>query len=193
MAEINLVPIEYRERKERWKKVFSKTTFFMLFLIILSIGVYLGSIIYGKKLNANLDSIKKEIVSLENKRDPEQEKTIIDLDTKMSILKEIFQKHTYWSLVFKKIEESMMPEVYFSDGKVSFEGDKVHLQFSANTLSYTSLAKQMVVFQEDPLTQKIEVSNISLSEEGGINFNLSVVFPAKILLANSESKEVKTQ
>jgi len=199
MAEINLVPIEYREKKERWKKVFSKTTFFMLFLVILSIAVYVGSIFYNKRLNANLELVKQEIVALENKREPEKEKDIIDLDTRMSILKEVFEKHTYWSNVFKKIEGLVMHDVYFSDGKLTLEPDKVSFQASAVTSTYTSLAKQMLAFQNaklsenEPLAQKIEVSNISLSEEGGIKFVLSVSFPLKILLTNSETKAVKTQ
>jgi len=188
MAEINLVPIEYRERRERWKKVFSKTTFLVLFLVILSLLLYGGTIIYNKKLNTNLELIKQEISLLATKRAPDEEEAIIDLDAKISVLKKVFQVHTYWSEVFKKIEALTMQDVYFSDAKLILEKDGISLQFSASTDTYTSLAKQMLSFQEEPTTQKLEISNMALSEEGGIKFSLSSVFPLKILLLNSENK-----
>lgn len=193
MAEINLVPIEYRERKEKWKKVFSKTTFAILFLVVLSLLFYGAAIIYNKKLNNNLESINQEIFILASKRMPDQEEAIIDLDARISLLKEVFQMHTYWSEVFKKIETLTMPDVYFPDAKLTLEPDKISLQFSASTNTYTSLAKQMLSFQEEPIVQKVEISNIALSEEGGIKFSLSAVFPLKTLLLNSENKENKTK
>lgn len=193
MAEINLVPIEYRERRERWKKVFSKTTFLVLFLVILSLLLCGGTIIYKKQLNTNLESIKQEISLLVTKRTPNTEKAIIDLDAKISTLKEVFQVHTYWSEVFKKIEALTMQDVYFSDANFTLEKDKISLQFSASTDTYTSLARQMLNFQEEPLMQKVEISGIALSEEGGIKFNLSSVFPLKILLLNGKNENTTTK
>lgn len=188
MAEINLVPIEYRERKERWKKVFSKTTFIVLFLVILSLLFYGGLLIYKKRLDTNVESIKKEISLLSNKRAPSEEKAIIDLDAKLGLLKDVFQIHTYWSEIFKKIEDLTMSDVYFSDAKITMEQDKISIQLSALTKTYTSLARQMLIFQEEPLTQKVEISSITLSEEGGIKFSLSSAFPLSILLINGEKK-----
>jgi hypothetical protein len=193
MAEINLVPIEYRERRERWKKVFSKTTFLILFLVILSLLLYGGTIIYKKKLSTNLESIKQEISLLATKRMPDTEEAIIDLDAKISILKEAFQAHTYWSEVFKKIEALTMQDVYFSDAKFTLEEDKISFQSSAFTDTYTSLAKQMLRFQEEPLTQKVEISGIALSEEGGIEFDLLSVFPSEVLLLNGKNENTATK
>jgi hypothetical protein len=193
MAEINLVPIEYRERRERWKKVFSKTTFLVLFLVILSLLLYGGTIIYKKKLNTNLESIKQEISLLATKRIPDTEKAIIDLDIKISLLKEAFQTHTYWSEVLKKIEALTMQNVYFSDANFNLEQDKISVQLSASTDTYTSLARQMLGLQEEPTTQKVEISSITLSEEGGIKFELSLAFPLKTLLINSETKNTTTK
>jgi hypothetical protein len=188
MAEINLVPIEYRERRDRWKKVFSKTTFLVLFFVILSLAVYAGTIVYEKKMNTSLESVNQEIANLANKRVPDNETAIIDLDAKIALLKEVFQIHTYWSEVFKKIENLTMPDVYFSDAKFNLEQDRISVQLSASTDTYTSLAKQMLSFQKEPLTQKVEISSINLSEEGGIKFSLSVAFPLKILMVNGENK-----
>lgn len=189
MAEINLVPIEYRERKDRWKKVFSKTTFIILFLVILNLLLHGGLLIYKKRLNTDLGIIKQEISILSNKRTPSEEEAIINLDTKLGLLKEVFQIHTYWSEIFKKIEDLTMPDVYFSDAKLTLEQNKIFMQLSVLTKTYTSLAKQMLVFQNGPLTQKVEISGITLSEKGEIKFSLSSAFPLSTLLINGEKNK----
>lgn len=189
MAEINLVPIEYREKRDRWKKVFSKTTFLVLFFVVLTGLVYGGTIIYNNKMKTNLEYVNQEIVNLTNKRIPDNEEKIIDLDAKIALLKEVFQNHTYWSEIFKKIEGLTMSDVYFSDAKFVLEKDGISFQLSALTDTYTSLAKQMLSLQKDPLAEKVEISGIALSEEGGIEFNLSAVFPLKILMVNGENKD----
>jgi len=187
MAEINLVPIEYRQRKERWKKVFSKTTFIILFFLVLSLLVYGGLLLYVKKLTTNLETIKKEISLLADKRTPEEENAIVAFDTRLDILKDVFKSHTYWSKIFAAFEELTIPEAFFSEAKFSLAGGEVAVTLGARTKTYTTLAQQMLVFQNDPRVSKVLVSDINLSEEGGIDFSLSLIFPAKILLVNSDT------
>ena len=40
----------------------------------------------------------------------------------------------------------------------------------------------MLVFQEDPLVEKIRLSEISLNKEGGADFDLEINFSKEILL-----------
>jgi len=187
MAEINLVPIEYRQRKERWKKVFSKTTFIVLFFLVLSLLVYGGLLIYAKRLTANLETIKTEISLLAEKRVPEEEKAVVDFDTRLSVLKDVFKNHTYWSNFFTALEKMTIPEAYFSDAKFTLASKDLTVTLTATTKTYTTLAQQMTVFQDDPRVSKVLVSGISLSEEGGINFTLTLTLPVKILLNSAET------
>lgn len=188
MAEINLVPIEYREKKDKWKKVFSKTTFLVLFLVIITLLVYGGVIIYKKNLNKGLEEIQQQIVELSNKRAPDEEGKIIDLDAKIAVLKEVFQVHTYWSKVLEKIEDLTAQDVYFLDAKFVLESNRISIQISALTDTYTSLARQMLGLQEEPMIQEVEISNLSLSEDGEIKFGISLAMPLKVLLINGDNK-----
>lgn len=182
MVEVNLIPKEYKKRKERLATIFSKTGGVVLVLLILSLLLYGGLLLYQNKLNKNLDSIKKEIEILEQKIDWDKGQAIIDLDKKLGILKDLFEDHLYWSKLFSKIEELTLPEAYFSEAKLIFSGDKVNVGLFGNTLTYTALARQMKSFQEESLVEKVKVSNISLSSEGGIKFDLEVIFSKDILL-----------
>jgi len=182
VVDINLIPREYREKKEGLRAIFSKITLAILALLILGLLFYGGLLLYKKNLNKNLDNIVKEKKILDSKRDPETEKSMIDLDKKISALKTLFENHVYWSSLFKKIEELTIPEVYFSQAKVNLSDTGPELGVEGNTSTYTNLARQILSFQEDSLVEEVKVSGISLGEESGIKFNLSVNFSKDILL-----------
>lgn len=182
MVDINLIPREYKEKRERFKVIFSKAGGIALILLILSLLFYGGLLFYQGKLQENLNNIKEEINLLNQKRDPETEKAIINLDKNLEILKELFEGHFYWSEVFTRIESLTVPEVYLSKAKLAFLPDEVSIIFSGNALTYTNIARQIVSFQEDPLVVGVKVGNISLGAEGGVTFDLSVIFSKDVLL-----------
>jgi len=191
MAEINLVPTEYRERKERWKKVFSKTTFIALFFLILSLLAYGGLLMYSKNLSASLDAIKNEASELEAKRMTDKEDAIATFDTRLEILKDVFANHTYWTNFFSKLEALTTPDSYFSDAKFTLADSMITATLKSKTKTYTTLAQQMLAFQNDLSIDKVVLSDITLSEEGGLDFSMILDFPVKIILPNLESASNK--
>lgn len=186
MVDVDLIPKEYKRKREEISTIFSKLGGVVLILFILSLLLYGGLLLYQNRVNKNIDTIKEEISILEQEinqtADKETKEGIIALDENLDILKLLFENHLYWSKLFSKIEKLTVPEAYFSEAKISFLEDKVNLIFSGNVLSYTILAKQMISFQEESSVENVKVSGISLSNEGGINFDLEIIFSKDILL-----------
>lgn len=184
MADINLIPKEYKGRRQKISAIFSKTGGVILVLLILSLILYGGLFLYEGNLRKDLDRIKQEITLLDQKRDPDIEQAIVDLDKKLGVLEELFKNHFYWSKLFNKIEELTAPQIYFSKANSDFsdEEEQVRINLSVNALNYITVARQMLVFQEDPLVEKIRLSEISLDREGGVDFDLEINFSKEILL-----------
>ena len=182
MVDVNLLPTEYKRRKEGLKAIFSKTGGITIVLLILSLLLYGGLLFYKSNLNENLENIKTETVVLDQRRDPEMEEVIIALDKKLAVLKDLFEEHLYWSKLFDKIEQLVVPQVSFSQATVNFLEEKIDTTFSGNASGYTNLARQILSFQEESTVEKVGVSGISLSTERGIDFELSVIFSEDILL-----------
>jgi len=161
----------------------------VFFLLILSLLAYGGLLLYGRKLSVNLETIKKEISLLDEKRVPENEDAIVAFDTKLTILKDVFNNHTYWSNFFAKFEDLTIPEAFFPDAKFSLGAEGVTVTLKAATKTYTNLAQQMLAFQQDPSVNQVDITDISLNEEGGIEFGLTLIFPAKVLLTNNVTEK----
>lgn len=182
MVDINLIPREYKLKREKFSGIVSRTVGAVFALFILSLLAYGGLLLYQNKLNTDLESINNAIKNLEIKRDFETEEIMVDLDKKLKVLKDMFEEHLYWSKIVAKTEDLIIPEVYFSGAHLSLTEDKINFGFTGNALTYTILARQMISFQEEPNVENVSVSDIGLSAEGGIDFNLEVIFSKDILL-----------
>jgi len=162
--------------------IFSKTGGIILILLILGLLLYGGLLFYSQKLNKTLNDVKQSITDLDSKRSPQLEDTIIKTDKKLVLIEGLFKKHFYWSQIFGKIEELTVPQVYFSETKMSFADEKLNIIFAGSSPTYTALAQQMASFKGEPLVEEVEVSNIALSEQKGIKFDLSIIFSQNALL-----------
>lgn len=182
MNEINLVPKEYRKKTLKFSGIFSKIGGIFLILLILSLLLFGGLFIYKKSLNKELSDFKKEILILDQKRNPELEEKIVNLDKKLEILESIFNNHLYWSELFTRIENLVLKKAYFSKVRIGFLETDLAINLSGNALTYTILAQQMLSFQEDSSVKSVQVSDISLGSEGGIDFNLQIIFSKNILI-----------
>lgn len=168
--------------------IFSKTGSIVLILLVLSLLVYGGLLFYQKGIQKNLDNINQEIKNLESKRSSDLENSIYNADKKLVLVENIFKGHVYWSKFLTKIEELVVPQVYFSDSKFSVVDGQVDVTLSGNSKTYTGLARQMVAFSEDSLVEKINLTKTELSIDGGIDFGFSILFSKKILINDLKAK-----
>lgn len=182
MSEVDLIPKEYKKKKDKLLVFFPKIGGIILVLLILSLLFYGGLLLYENSLNKSLDKINEEIRIIDRERDLETEEKLINLDRKLGVLQDLFKNHVYWSKFFSKIEELTIPQAYFPQVSFVISGGSIKVNLSGNTLSYTTLAKQMVSFQEESSVEGVSVSGIALSNEGGVNFKLKVNFSKNVLL-----------
>lgn len=183
MPDVSLIPKDYKQEKLGFKTIFSKIGILAVALIMLSLLVYGGLFFYNKSLNNQLGEFHAQIEEIDKQGDDEFEKEVKFLDSALKSLKTILKNHLYWSSVFSKIEELVVPQVSFSSFKgILKEDDSINLILNGITSGYTYLAKQMVSFNQEELVSGVEVSGISIGTEGGIEFSLDINFLKDILL-----------
>jgi len=181
--DVGLIPKGYGKEKVGFKTIFSKIGILLIGLLVLSLIVYGGLFYYNKSLTEKLSELRTQAEEINRQRDTEFEEKVISLEAVLNSLKKILKNHVYWSNVFSKFESLTLPQVRFSNFSANLKDDgSIGLTISGNTSGYTYLAKQMVSFSQDELVSNIELSEINLGTEGGIEFGLSVNFLGDILL-----------
>lgn len=181
--DVGLIPKSYGKEKVGFKTIFSKIGILFIGLLVISLATYGGLFYYNKSLSNNLLELQLQTEEINKQRDTEFEKKVISLEATLRNLKTILKNHLYWSQIFSKFEELVIPQAGFSSLNVSLKDDGfVNLVLVGSTSGYTYLAKQMVSFSQYELVSDIEISGIRLGTEGGVEFGLNVNFLEDILL-----------
>lgn len=183
MPEISLIPRDHKKEKVGLESILSKAGILVIILIILSLLIYGGLFFHNRSLDNQLYELQAQVNEIDGQRDKKFEKEVISLERALKTLKTILRNHFFWSNLFSKLGNLAVPQVSLSDFKGSIEKDgSISLLLNGKSSGYTYLAKQMVSLNQEDLISEINLSEINLGTEGGIEFGLTTKFSRDILL-----------
>ena len=177
---INLIPEEFLAKKQLSTK--QQLVIFLL-VVVFSSGIIYGSSLtisyYQGKIDESIAAkqqeaiaITKEIKNLEGKKQQN-----INFQDKLLSLKDILNKHIYWTKFFGLLEKYTIDNVYFTGFSADNSG-QVTLPAAAD--SYETAVKQIVALrQASDFVKDVAVDSIQLSSQKdrgivGVTFNLKV-------------------
>ena len=186
MANINLLPVEYRDKE----KINLKRVLIILFTVILAFGsVYLYfslelQIDYKehqlKIIKTELATIEKIIEELKNL---EKDKKMIE--GRVTAIQGLIDNQSHLSRILGEFSAAILDEVWIDN---LFLRDNQTFIFTASTLNNYLVAKYMVALKNDDVFDNIELSYVKKSkieeenkEVDIVNFELSGIFiPKKV-------------
>lgn len=127
-------------------------------------------------LAAELETAKQRFGQLEQKN-----RQTADWQKQLASIDQLFKGHVYWTKVFKTLEETTLPQVYYKNVQATADGI---ISLTASADSYLSVARQYLVFQSrTDLVNAVEISSISGNpEEGGVNFDIILALKPELFL-----------
>jgi len=184
MANINLLPVEYKEKE---KFSIRRILIFLFFIILIFGSAYLYfslelQIDYKeqelKTMKSELASIEKVIQEVKNL---ENDKKMIE--GRINIIQGLIDNQSHLSRILGEYSASLLDEVWVDN--LSLSANQT-FNFSANTFNNYLIAKYMVTLKDDPTFDNIDLGYVRKSkvkeEETEIeivNFSLSGIFIPK--------------
>ncbi len=150
-----------------------------ILLIVIVLLSYFGLIWYKGIVQDEIDDIKSQQTVLESNRDKKSESEILLLNEQLDIAEKLLKKHVVWSEAVKKLQQSIQPKVQLSSLQADFLTAKYN--FEAIASDYTTVAKQIASLYKDTAIINIDVSNLTQSDDGTIDFSMTITFDPKIL------------
>lgn len=186
---IKLIPKEYIGQRPTifggFQLPIFRKSFINLFLglaigcLCLSLLSYLILTLSNHSLERKRAFLEREVKNLEATRDLDLESQVVELQKRIKIFRQFLEAHIYPSKLFTLLEELTIPQVQFTSFNADLE--KGQLNLAGQTVSYSFLAKQLTVLEQDERIKKVEISNIALQSEKGVGFNLLLEFDRQIL------------
>jgi len=162
-----IIPKKEVERKPWLDWVF----YFSLSLLIIFVLSYFVLEYSLKKAEGELKDLENKI-SEQNEKNKKPKEELLGKQKKIDDFSIVLKEHKLTSQVFTFIENSTHPEVSFMD--FDFNSQSSDLTLSGETSDFKTLGEQLLILQRQEDIEDIELSNISLVEEG-VDFSLSLV------------------
>ncbi len=150
---------------------------FSVFLV----AVFLGGYLYLEKLIRQMSQELQErnlsVVPLdENIKGKEGE--LFPVKQKIDDFGELLSSHKKPLKVFGFLEKICLPGIWFSS--FDFNLEKGELTLSAQGDSFVTVEQQVLILKQEPLVKEVSLSGLSMREEGGVDFNLLLIFESRI-------------
>ncbi len=152
----------------------------LLGLCLILLAALLASYIYFKKesekLIEDLKITPAENILIQEIKGKSQElslyqKKIDDFGTLISERKKAVK-------IFEFFERTTHPDVWFSN--FNFDSQKNMVRVSGQAKSFVVLEQQLKIFKKEEVIKDVNLSEVSIGEEGGVNFSLAFAFDNQV-------------
>jgi len=181
--DIKLMPEEYQKKESfigglsfsRLKSLEAVINIWVIIsfvLIIAAVAAYLGLFFYRNNLIQEKNDLESQIYQIDGQRDLAMEANFINLEKGISDLKKVLENRMYPSYLFKMVEELTLPTVWFENMNADFSKATLDLDVAAD--SYDTMAKQIVILENDFRIKEVNFSDVKLEKEGGVNSSFNI-------------------
>ncbi len=160
---------------------FKASSWFTFSFILLIIIILICFGLWGYKINLDKDreTLAQQIEELEIQRDLDLESNFIELKEKIENFKKIIDKRIYSLNLLETFEELTLPWIQYNNFSADLTNLLVDLKVESDR--YNSLAKQVIVFEEDSRIEDIVFSEVKLERSGLISSDLSLKLNSSFL------------
>lgn len=171
---VEIIPKPVKEIP-RWQKILFYSSIVFTALLILALFI-LGSI--QRDSQYYIQSLEEKLSEGKTPQRMALEKQVLDYKAKIDNFSPYMAQHVISSNLFEFLESKTHPRVFFSEISSRPRDSKVIL--SGLTDSFLSLGQQVLILNEEPSVESLELKNVSLSVGGGIGFSLEILLNVEI-------------
>lgn len=173
-----------------------KTIFLKIFLrilpaLIIILATYFIAHFYSSNIKAKTEAMVQELsttVKISDEDVAKLESNASGVDRKVSVMRNIFDRHIYWTRLLDFLEESFVGEVYIKTLTAENSGNLV---IQAQTDSFTSVAKQYLAFQTNPNIKEVSITGADKSgDEDVVTFSVRLKIWPGIMYPNAYLNKV---
>lgn len=163
-----------------------------LIIFIASIGLAAGVFIYKKGMEKSIADARTTLDKSRAAFDPDFIKTIVRLNSRMEIGRQLLRTHVAVSPIFEVLEKYTLATVSFDDMKFIKKNDgKVEITMSGTARNYNSIALQSDVFGKSNYLRDALFEDLNLDDRGNVSFTFSAtVDPAIVVYQDSLDRSI---
>lgn len=153
--------------------------YLVIFALFASFLGYFACDYFQKKSQTQLEVLKTTIFERQSKKINLLEEKVLGAKEKIETFANLFDSYQKSTRLFELIGLVCHPQIFFFETRVEVENAKVILWGHAD--SFKSVREQILILENEPKIESLNLSQIKIAEEGGIDFEVSLSFKPEIL------------
>lgn len=154
--------------------------------IVIIVGTYFITQFYSSTIKAKTEALVSQLsttVKISDEDIARLEKNASGLEKKVSIMRNIFDRHIYWTRLLDFLEQSFIAEVYIKSLTAENSGNLI---IEAQTDSFTSVAKQYLVLQNNKNIKEVSITGADKSgDDDRVTFSIRLRIWPGIMYPNA--------
>jgi len=160
--------------------IFERILFiFSLFLIFLTLFSFIFIFFSFRNLNLKKVELEKKLSQLETPEIKEMREEISQLEDKFSEIESLLNSHSFPSHFFSFLESKILKNIVLTSLDLNPLQKNAKISGIANDFSVIS--KQYFVLEQSQLVENPQITSISITPEGKINFEISFSFKDELI------------
>ncbi len=156
-----------------------------LILLLASIASYFYLGILTKRIRQEIQDKEKALIATSSEKALEDNLNLAK--NKIDNFADLLLEHHNSVNVLTFLENICLPNIQFLN--FDFDAGKNTVSISGKADNFITLEQQIDILKKESLAKKIEVSGVSIGEEGGANFDFLLTFDPKIFNLTEISSE----
>ena len=152
--------------------------YFFLLLLLGAVSSWFVLDFYRNKSEKDLRQIENLIAKKETPESKDLEQEVLKYKEKIDKVAPLLASHQKSSAFFSLLEKFSHPKVVFSSLSLNLKEGKAAL--AGTTESFQTLGQQLYVLKKEKSITNVNLSGISIGEEGNIKFNLDLSLDPQI-------------
>lgn len=159
---------------------------FLMFLVFVGSLVSAGGVYFYKSfLKADIENMKIQLVEAGKSIDQKSIDELVDFSDKLSVVRTILLKHQVVSGFMNSLASSTVKTIYFKEFKYdNLTPTSLAISLSGVADSYGAIALQQDILSKNQYWKSVDVTNLKLAQNGGVEFGMDVVIDPKIVAYN---------
>ncbi len=155
------------------------TIIVLLFCLVIFLGLG-GAYFYfyqsSKKISQEIRN--KEEALINSPAEVALEEDVLSKEKKINNFSSLILSHRKSVNVFSFLEKVSHPQISFND--FSFTSQKDIVGVKGEAASFIALGQQILILEKEGILRKINLSEVSISQEGKIKFSLQLTFDPQV-------------
>ena len=160
-------------RKIVWPIIFLIICMVLLLVLFTSYFYFNES---SKEISQDIQNKERALIKTSSERLLEKE--LFAYESKINTFGRLLSVHQKTLNVFSFLEQVSHPKVWFN--KFDFNSSSKTVNVSGEAKDFIALGQQLLTLKEAELLKKVNLSGISISKEGGVDFSLQLTFKPQI-------------